>query len=113
MQRMGKAYDASKRYNIDLLSAIHFVNFSWEGLAPSKVANCFAHAGFFRTVVSDPDGNQPDDDRTGNDIYTRLFVARGDFEAFALADAAAPVVVPETDAQIIYTWWPRRGRRDT
>lgn len=69
MQRMNTTYDASKRYNIDLLSAIRFLNFSWKKLAPSKVVTCFAHAGFFRTVVSDPDDDQPDDGRTGSDLH--------------------------------------------
>ncbi|KAH9360645.1 hypothetical protein HPB48_002423 [Haemaphysalis longicornis] len=68
LHRMITAYDASKKYNMDLLGASHFLNFSLKELAPSKVANCFAHAGFFRTAVSDPDDGQPDDDRTCNDL---------------------------------------------
>ncbi|KAH9375800.1 hypothetical protein HPB48_009856 [Haemaphysalis longicornis] len=115
MQRMNTTYDASKRYNIDLLSAIHFLNFSWKKLAPSKIVTCFAHAGFFSTVVSDPDDDQPDDGRTGSDLHEAVHKiagqeVEGDFETFALADAAAPVVAPATDAEIIYTWWPRRER---
>ncbi|KAH9380609.1 hypothetical protein HPB48_018806 [Haemaphysalis longicornis] len=73
MQRMRTAYDA--------------------------IANCFAHAGFFRTVLSDPDDAQPDDDRTGSNLHEAFHKIAGhevedDFETFALADAAAPVVAP-------------------
>ncbi|KAH7943483.1 hypothetical protein HPB52_009087 [Rhipicephalus sanguineus] len=97
------AYDASKRYNIDLLGAINLLNFTWKELVPSKVVNCFEHAGFSRTIVSDPD-----DDRTCSDLYEAVDkIARqeveGDFKTFALADAAAPVVAPATDAEIIDT----------
>lgn len=58
LRRMLTACDVSKRYNIDLLGAIHLLNISWKELAPSKAANCFDHAGFSRTLVSDPDNDQ-------------------------------------------------------
>ncbi|KAH9369493.1 hypothetical protein HPB48_014327 [Haemaphysalis longicornis] len=90
----------------------------WHGDRCGVVANCFAHAGLFRTVVSDPDDDQPDDDRTGSDLHEAVHEiagqeVEGDFETFPLADAAVPVVAPATDAGIVYTWWPRRGRRAT
>uniref|UniRef100_A0A023GKX0 Putative tigger transposase n=1 Tax=Amblyomma triste TaxID=251400 RepID=A0A023GKX0_AMBTT len=106
LQRMLTAYDASKSYSIDLLGAIHLLNFSWKELAPSKIANCFAHAGFSRAAVTDPDDDQPDDDQTCSDLYEAVHKIAGeevdgDFDTFALADAAAPVVAPATDAEII------------
>lgn len=55
LQRMLTVDDASKRYNTDLLGAIHLQNFSWKEPAPSTVANCFTHGGFSRAVVSNPD----------------------------------------------------------
>ncbi|KAH7985941.1 hypothetical protein HPB52_025292 [Rhipicephalus sanguineus] len=99
-----RASPQNVRYNIDLLGAIHLLNISWKELVPSKVINCFEHAGFSRrTIVSDPD-----DDRTCSDLYEAVDkIARqdveGDFKTFALADAAAPVVAPATDAEIIDT----------
>ncbi|KAH7965226.1 hypothetical protein HPB49_004771 [Dermacentor silvarum] len=85
-QRMLTAYDASKRYNIDLLGAIHLLNFLWKG--PSKVANCLAHADFSRAVAVHKIAGQE---------------VEGDFETFALADAAAPMVALATDVEIIDT----------
>ncbi|KAH9371143.1 hypothetical protein HPB48_011191 [Haemaphysalis longicornis] len=58
LRRMLTAYDASKKYNIDLLGAIHLLIISWKELAPSKAANWFPHAVFSRTLVSDPDNDQ-------------------------------------------------------
>ncbi|KAH9361017.1 hypothetical protein HPB48_016547 [Haemaphysalis longicornis] len=77
-------------------------------LATSKFANSFAHDGFFRTVVSDPDDVQPDDDRTCSDLYeaVRKIAGQevaGEFETFALTDAETPVVAPAMDAGIIDT----------
>ncbi|KAH9373096.1 hypothetical protein HPB48_006931 [Haemaphysalis longicornis] len=69
MLRNRTAYDASKRYNVNLLSATYFLNSSWQELASSKVTNCFANASFFITVVSGPDDDQPEHDRTRNDLY--------------------------------------------
>lgn len=52
------------RYNVAFLGAIHFLNVSWTvQLASSKVASCF------RTVVSDRDDDQPDDDQNCSDPY--------------------------------------------
>ncbi|KAH7970043.1 hypothetical protein HPB52_023932 [Rhipicephalus sanguineus] len=56
----------------------------------------------------DPDDDQPDDDWTCSDVYQAVHKIAGqevenDFELFALADAAAPVVAPTTDVEIIDT----------
>ncbi|KAH9367965.1 hypothetical protein HPB48_000661 [Haemaphysalis longicornis] len=132
LRRMLTAYDASKGYNIDLLGALHLLNILWKELAPSKVANCFAHAGISRTLVSDPDNDQLNGDWTCGDLHEAVHKIAGqeaenDFETFALAEsrrwlnragietfalAAAPVVAQTSDVEIIDTcWWPRRERR--
>ncbi|KAH9364344.1 hypothetical protein HPB48_017267 [Haemaphysalis longicornis] len=69
-------------------------------LSPSKVANCFAHAGFSRTVVSGHDDDQPDNDRTCSDLYKAAHKiagprVEGDFETFAFGLVAAPATAAE------------------
>lgn len=86
-----------------MLGAIYLLNFSWKEPTPLKVANCFAHAGFFRATVSNPHDDPHDDDWTCSDLYKAVHEIasqelEGDFETFALA--AAPVVAPVTDAKI-------------
>ncbi|KAH9374903.1 hypothetical protein HPB48_020948 [Haemaphysalis longicornis] len=87
---------------------IDLLNISWKELAPSKVANCFWHAGFSRTLVSDPDNNQLNEDWTCSDLHEAVHKitgqeVEGDFETFALADAAAPLVAPTSDVETIDT----------
>ncbi|KAH9363028.1 hypothetical protein HPB48_014190 [Haemaphysalis longicornis] len=100
LRRMLSAYDASKRYNVDLLGAIHLLKISWKELAASKVANCFAHAGFSRARVSDPENDQLNEDWTCSDLHEAVHKiadreVEGDFETFAVTDATPPVVDPK------------------
>ncbi|KAH7983599.1 hypothetical protein HPB52_013068 [Rhipicephalus sanguineus] len=102
LQRALTAYDASKRHNIYLLGVIHLLNFSWKELAPSKVANCSAHANF----LAPSSATLLDDDRTWSNLCEAVRKiagqeVEGSFEMFALADAAASVVAPATDAEIV------------
>ncbi|KAH7978312.1 hypothetical protein HPB49_005182 [Dermacentor silvarum] len=76
LQRMLTAYDTSKRYNIDLLGVIHLLNFSLKELHLRSILYDAVHK------------------IAGQEV-------EGNFETFALADAAAPVVAPATDAEII------------
>lgn len=102
LQRMLVAYDANKGYSIDLLGAVHLLCHSWKELAPAKIANCFAHAGFSRSHAEDTN----DDCEDCDDLYEAVNSIvggdlEGNFESFAMADADVPVVAPATDAEIV------------
>ncbi|KAL1482645.1 hypothetical protein MTO96_033657 [Rhipicephalus appendiculatus] len=102
LQRMLVAYDANKGYSIDLLGAVHLLCHSWKELAPAKIANCFAHAGFSRSHAEDAD----DDGEDCDDLYEAVNSIvggdlEGNFESFAMADADVPVVAPAMDAEIV------------
>lgn len=108
LQRMLTAHDTGKRYNVDFCGTMHLPNFTWKELAPSKVANCFAHTYFSCTVVGNSDNDHADDDCTCSDMYeaVRKIAGReveGDFETLALAYTAAPMITPATSAEIIDT----------
>ncbi|KAH7982868.1 hypothetical protein HPB52_007847 [Rhipicephalus sanguineus] len=57
---------------------------------------------------SNPDDDQSNDDQACSYLYEAVYrivgqELDGDFETFVLSDAAAPVVAPATDAEIIDT----------
>lgn len=106
LQCMLTVYDASKRYNNDLLGAIHLLN--WKELTPSNVANCFMHASISCAIVSNPYDDKPDNDQTCSDLYEGVYriagqEVDGNFEMLMLANAAAPAIASAKDAEIIDT----------
>ncbi|XP_072141606.1 tigger transposable element-derived protein 4-like [Dermacentor andersoni] len=109
LHRILCSYDSGKKYEIDLLGAVHLIAEAWRQVRPLTIANCFAHAGFSRAEKSlEPDTDEFSDCDELCDEVRKAAGCASDaedgeigFEEYALYESDVPVTGMLSDADIV------------